>query len=42
MGFMTPISMPEDLRDAANPAVTRVFPTPVSVPVMKNPRCFIL
>jgi len=42
MGFMTPISMPEDLREAANPAVTSVFPTPVSVPVMKRPRCFIL
>jgi hypothetical protein len=38
IGFITPISNPECLKEATRPAATMVFPTPVSVPVMKRPR----
>jgi hypothetical protein len=42
IGFITPISIPEFLKEATNPAPTSVFPTPVSVPVMKRPLYFFL
>jgi hypothetical protein len=41
IGFITPISIPELAREAVNPAATIVFPTPVSVPVMKSPLYFL-
>src|SRR3990167_6072053 len=34
---MTPTRYPESRKRAANPQATSVFPTPVSVPVMKMP-----
>ena len=36
-GFITPTSMPFSFSAAAMPPVTNVLPTPVSVPVIKNP-----
>ena len=36
-GFITPTSMPRFISVAASIAATKVFPTPVSVPVIKTP-----
>jgi hypothetical protein len=37
MGFITPTSYPLVRKATASAAVTTVFPTPVSVPVIKTP-----